>query len=266
MKILGKLIILVIGITLLYFLLSQINWMQVFKTDQNQNKLEKKLGKLVFDSIKHSYDIVEDDSIQLIVDSIFQPLIKENTSNPKNYTIHLINSSEVNAFALPDDQIIVTSGLVNFLDSSNYLSAVLAHEIAHCEKNHVMKSLITNYGLEILLSGSSTGEITNFLSGQAFSRSLEKEADETAVSYLTNTEIDPNSLVHVMELFDIFLSSGDDLSWISSHPNPSDRKTYIQNKINKEDISEKSFKKPIKSKTWLKFQELLDSPDKLEEN
>jgi len=257
MKILGKFLVLAAGIAVCYLLLLQVNWTSVFEVQQNQDRLESKLGKLVLEQVRDLYDVIEDEQIDSTLDSLFIPLLKENYIPTKNYDLLLVESEEVNAFALPDDKIIVTTALINFLDSADYMSAILAHEIAHCEKNHVMRSLITNFGLDLLLSGSGTGEVTNFLTGQAFSRKLEKEADEKAVEYLEEAHVDPSSLMKVMELFDVYLSSDGDVSWISSHPVPADRKKYLEQKINRIKTDPNTYKSPISSKSWTDLQGLI---------
>lgn len=256
MKTLGKALLLFAVIAGSFMLLAQINWMEIFKVKQNENKLEKKLGNVIIKNIESIYEIVDNDSVNTIIDSIYKPLLKDNFISRSNYKFHVIRDEEVNAFALPDDHILITTGLIQFLDSADYLSAIIAHEVAHCEKNHVMKSLVTNFGLELLLSGSGTGEVTNFLTGQAFSRKLEKEADETAVSYLIEADIDPKNLAHVMELFDIHMAGDSDMSWISSHPASVDRKDYINAKIQKLDAEEGLYKHSVSESTWKRLQEL----------
>lgn len=261
MKIFGKLLLLICGISIFYFLLMQVDWKAVFEFEKNHDRLEAKLGKLVLDHVKETYEVIDDEQLNSTLDSIFKPILKENYISDKNYDLYLIKSEEVNAFALPDDKIIVTTGLITFLDSSNYLSAILAHEIAHCEKNHVMRALITNFGLDLLLSGSGTGEITNFVTGQAYSRKLEKEADELAVDYLEQAKINPNSIAQVMELFDVYLTSDGDVSWISSHPAPADRKKYLLQKINRLNSEDQLYKNPIHTKTWTGFQNKVTALD-----
>ncbi len=258
MKILGKFLLLAVGIAALFMLLLQVNWVGIFEIKQNQERLEKKLGKLVLDQVVSKYEKIEDDAIDNTLDSIFIPLLKENNISVKNYELFLIKNEEVNAFALPDDKIIITTGLINFLDSADYLAAILAHEIAHCEENHVMKSLVTNFGLDLLLSGSGTGEVTNFITGQAFSRKLEKEADEKAIDYLDEASIDPVSLAHVMELFDAYLTSDTDVTWISSHPAPADRSKYISQKVEKLDSDDKKYITPVTMKTWNDLKEKIE--------
>lgn len=227
MKIVGKFILLLVSIGALYFGLSQINWSKLFELDEKQEKLEKRLGKLVINELENTMTVVRHDSVKQIVDSLFNPLASKNGISRKSYKIIVVEDSQVNAFALPDRHIVLTTGIINFLDSANYLSAILAHEMAHCEKKHVMKSLITQFGLDLLLSGSGTSEVTNFLTGQAFSRKLEREADEQALVYLVEARVNPKSLQQVMELFDVYLTGDLDLTWASTHPSPSDRKAYI---------------------------------------
>ena len=255
MKILSKFLILAVGIAVFYLLLLQVNWKSMLQIEHNQDRLEKKLGKLVLNQLMGMYKVVDGEEFNVTLDSIFLPLLTRNHLSTNNYELFLVKSEEINAFALPDDKIVVTTGLINFLDSSNYLSAILAHEIAHCEKNHVMRALITNFGLDLLLSGSGTGEITNFITGQAYSRRLENEADELAIDYLESAQINPKSLAQVMELFEVFVSPDMDVNWISSHPAAADRKAYLMEKIKQVKIFSTSYKKPISIMTWIEFKE-----------
>lgn len=248
MKIAGKFFLLLGGIALTYILLAQVNWLSIFRVDENQHRLEEKLGEMVLENLEYSHDFIDTDSIMPTLDSLFVPLLDQNHIDAKDYRLYLMVSDEVNAFALPDNQIVLTTGLIDFLDSADYVSAILAHEIAHCEKNHVMRALVTNFGLDLLLSSSGAGEVTSFLTSQAFSRKLEKEADETAVDYLQQTKVDPNSLVKVMELFDIFFGSEGVDSWVSSHPNPSERKAYIRKKLDGQQSG--TYKSPISRETY----------------
>ncbi|MDM1048314.1 M48 family metallopeptidase [Sphingobacterium hotanense] len=258
MKIVGKFILLLAGIAALYFGLSQVNWSKLFELDEKQEKLEKRLGKLVINELENTMTIIRDDSVKQIVDSLFNPLASKNGIPRKSYKIMVVEDSQINAFALPDRHIVLTTGIINFLDSANYLSAILAHEMAHCEKKHVMKSLITQFGLDLLLSGSGTSEVTNFLTGQAFSRKLEREADEQALVYLEEARVDPKSLQQVMELFDVYLTGDLDLTWASTHPSPSDRKAYIEAKIETLD-ADADYRSPIQSSTWKKLQLLIEN-------
>ncbi len=260
MKIIGKLLLLVVSIGVFYRGLAQINWSRIFEVDEKQEKLEKRLGKLVLENLESSTPLIKNDSINRIVDSIFHPLLAKNGISRKGYKVFVLQDAQVNAFALPDKQIVLTSGIINFLDSANYVSAILAHELAHCEKKHVMKSLITKFGLDLLLSGSGASDMTNFLTGQAFSRNLEREADERAVVYLNNAKVNPHSLTHVMELFDVYLTGDLDLTWASTHPSPSDRKEYIEAKIGEIDLSMR-FNSPIQQATWKRFKALVKTYD-----
>lgn len=256
MKILTKTPLLLVAIAGSYFLLAQINWTGIFQVQENGKKMEKKLGSMIMNHIYGTYEVLDgEDSIMTTLDSICLPILSKNDIDSTNYSFHIIVDEEVNAFALPDDQILVTTGLIDFLDSAEFLSGIIAHEIAHCEKNHVMKSLVTNFGLDLLLSSTGTAEVTNFLTGQAFSRSLEKEADETAVEYLNAADIDPKNLSRVMELFEIHMAEDIDLTWISTHPAPADRKAYIKNRIKRLNPKASTYQKALDPSTWTKFQD-----------
>ena len=63
MKILGKFLVLAAGIAVCYLLLLQVNWTSVFEVQQNQDRLESKLGKLVLEQVRDLYDVIEDEQI-----------------------------------------------------------------------------------------------------------------------------------------------------------------------------------------------------------
>ena len=128
-----------------------------------------------------------------------------------------------------------------------------------------MKRLMITTAFAMTAFGAQAQEIgvamaqfdNNFLTGQAFSRKLEKEADEKAVEYLEEAQVDPSSLMKVMELFDVYLSSDGDVSWISSHPVPADRKKYLEQKIKRIKTDPNTYKSPISSKSWTDLQGLI---------
>jgi len=73
---------------------------------------------------------------------------------------------------------------------------------------------------------------------------------------LVEARVNPKSLQQVMELFDVYLTGDLDLTWASTHPSPSDRKAYIEAKI--ETLSaDEDYVAPIQSSTWKKLQSFL---------
>jgi len=143
----------------------------------------------------------------------------------------------VNAFALPDNHLVVYSGLITNAANESELSGVLCHEIAHMQSNHVAKKLINEMGLTAVISITNSGaggelikKAVKSLSSSAYSRSLETEADEKGADYLINAGLDPVAYANFFLKIDS-LQSIDIPTWISSHPDSKERTAHIKNYI-----------------------------------
>lgn len=245
-----------------FWLLSQINWMTVFKVQQKTNKVEEKLGELFWDSFKVSEKENTNTYVAKAIDSIVNTICIENKIDKNTIKVHILNQDEINAFALPDGHLVINSGLILASANPEELSGVICHEIAHIQLNHVMKKLIKEVGLSVLISLTTDNrgteiikETATVLSSSAFDRSLEKEADIKAVDYLINAKINPESFANFMYI----LSEDEDdttdyLWWASTHPNLKERAEYII-----ENSSEKSikYKSVLSNITWIKVKEEL---------
>lgn len=228
-------IFIIISFFSVWLLLSQIEWITILDIESNSEKTEQKIGELLLENIQRGEVIIDNDSVVKSVDSVLSKICKSNNINRDDITFHIIEKDVVNAFALPDGNLIVYSGLILETDNPAEFSGVLAHEIAHLELDHVMKKLVKEVGLSVLISISTGGsesvilqETAKILSSTAFDRSLEKDADVKAVEYLINSNIDPEPFANFL-----YKLAGNDheldeyLSWVKTHPNLKDRAEYI---------------------------------------
>ena len=69
-----------------------------------------------------------------------------------DYKIKILDNPQVNAFAIPGGRIYIYKGLISFCDTPEQFAAVLAHEMGHVEKRHVVSKLIKEFSLTILFS------------------------------------------------------------------------------------------------------------------
>jgi len=109
-----------------------------------------------------------------------------------NYRLHIVDDKDPNAFALPGGNIIITSGLFDFLETENGFVFILGHELGHVRNRDHLKGLgFSTAGLFVsaLFSGQNSS-ITNFfasltnLNDLAHSRGIEEDADETGLEIL----------------------------------------------------------------------------------
>ncbi len=107
--------------------------------------------------------------------------------------IHVANIEMVNAVALPGGKIIIFQGLLDEAKSSDELAGVLAHEIGHVRRRHVMQSLLRQMGLSLLLGGvdGDAGGTLNGLLSMAYGRDAERDADSWSIARMGDANIDP---------------------------------------------------------------------------
>ena len=261
-KIVLKFVGLVASFFLIWFLLSLIDWATILEVEEKGNKTEKAVGDLYVDAIHRRFTMITEDSLaQPVIDIIDK--IKEANDLDSDFKLHFIVEEQINAFAFPDDNIGLLSGLVLACESPEELAGVIGHEIAHLEKNHVMKKLIREVGLSTLVSMASGSNSTVIqetfkkLTSSAYDRSLESEADLTSIEYLNNAKIDHRPLAEFM--FRLSLDQGNvsrNVELFSSHPASEDRAKYIleENK----DI-ELTFEPIMSEEKWKAYQAAVKS-------
>jgi len=242
-----------------WYVLTQIDWMKIFKVQQVTDKTEQKLGELFWEVFKKSEKEVKNTLVVNSVDSIVTQVCKTNKIDRSKLKIHILDKEDINAFALPNGHLIIYSGLILNSDNQEELVGVVCHEIAHIELNHVMKKLVKEIGLSVLISittGNSGAEViretAKMLSSSAFDRSLEKEADIKAVDYLVNANINPEPFADFLyKLSDTEHEAIKYLTWISTHPDSKDRAEYI---IEYSKGKEKEYKSILSNETWDKLK------------
>lgn len=188
---------------------------------------EMKIGEFFFDNLaldpqfKVIGSLFTDSCIGIISDRLTDSLDTEY-----EYNIHIFNNNMINAFALPGGNIMVSSGLIEQCEKAEELAAVLAHEIAHIEKKHLIGKLIKDLGLAILLSNDPflIGEVSHSAASTAYDRRKEKEADLFALDLMEKSSIDPRVLgVFFRKLKDKDLDYDKRFEMMMTHPHNDNR-------------------------------------------
>lgn len=216
----------------IFYGLSQVNWMKLFRIEKVTDVLEKQLGDMVWaDMGKNS---IESGPAYQKLDSILTTICQGNGLKREEIKLHLMEDAEVNAFALPDHHMVVYTGLIKEAKSNDEIAGVLAHEIAHMELKHVMKKLLKQVGYTILISittgdagGEVVKEVLGLLTSSAYDRSLEKDADLKAVEYLKNAKLNVKAFADFLYRLGEENEGPVNLTWISTHPDPKKRAEYI---------------------------------------
>lgn len=169
------------------------------------------IGRQLALEVEQQSKMVDDPLITEYVNRVGQNVVLHSDAKIP-FTIKVIDSDEINAFALPGGFFFVNKGLVLAAENESELAGVMAHEIAHVAARHAMensgKGSFLNYGLlaGIILTGGVAGSIlqntaglTQALAFFKFSRGAEEEADRLGVQYLYAAGYDPNGMATMFE-------------------------------------------------------------------
>ncbi|MFI5196404.1 MAG: M48 family metallopeptidase [Chitinophagales bacterium] len=245
-----------------WFGFSSIDYVKHFHLNGLSKRTEKKIGKVIMDGIKKSNKEIETDSVVQVMDEIKTCLCTGNAIDPDEIHLHLIESDDVNAFALPGNHIVVYTGLINQCDSVTELCGVLSHEIAHLQLNHVMKRLINEIGIGVLATIATNGnsqvvsQIIKTLSSTAFERKQESEADAKGVEFLKHARINPRGFSDFMfKIADSKPGTPSRLAWLSTHPDSKERAETILSLI---DTTHTSYKPVMSNASWQTLKNAAD--------
>jgi predicted Zn-dependent protease len=178
----------------------------------NWYSLEKEIamGKQYAQEVESSVKLVQDPVVNEYVNRIGQNIVR-NSDAKVPFTIKVVDSDEVNAFALPGGFFYVNSGLLLAADDEAELAGVMAHEIAHVAARHatrqMTRSQLANLGsIPLIFMGGWAGYAIRSAAGFAlpmtfltFSRGFEAEADYLGLEYMYKTGYDPQAFVSFFE-------------------------------------------------------------------
>jgi len=224
-----KNLLILIGIAIAIFLgIRYFTPKEIDFSNQYPYKKEVELGDWVFENVIKKQTLIDNDTITENLDKILAHLSPNIESKKYKYKLTVVDADMINAFALPGGRIVVYRGLIEKLSSAEELASVIAHEIGHIEKRHVVKKLLTALSLNILLSGDASvmGEIGNEVTNLSFSRGFEEEADNFAIDLLERSGTDP---INLAKLFKVFLNEQEfsPPEFLSSHPDTEERRKDV---------------------------------------
>jgi predicted Zn-dependent protease len=207
---------------------------------------EMALGKGLAQEVERSSKLIDDPVVSEYVNRVGQNLVR-NSDAKVPFTIKVIDSDVVNAFALPGGFFYVHSGLILRADSEAELAGVMAHEIAHVAARHGTKNAtkgeiaqMATIPLILLGPGGWAGyglyEGLNFaipMSFLKFSRDAEYEADYLGLQYMYAAGYDPNAFVTFFEKVEAEekRQPGTVPKFFSTHPPTPERVVSIQKEI-----------------------------------
>ena len=214
----------------------------------NWYSLEKeiRMGKQYAMQVEQSVKLVQDPVVNEYVNRIGQNLVR-NSDAKVPFTIKVIDSDEINAFALPGGFFYVNSGLILAADNESELAGVMAHEISHVCARHATRQMtraqLANFAsIPLIFIGGGIGYAVSSVASLAlpltflsFSRGFEAEADYLGVEYMYKTGYDPESFIAFFEKVQAKEKKkpGSLAKAFSTHPQTPDRIAKSQEEINK---------------------------------
>jgi predicted Zn-dependent protease len=214
----------------------------------NFYSLEKEiaLGKQLAQEVERQAKIIDDPVIAEYVNRVGQNIVR-NSDAKVPFTIKVLDTDEVNAFALPGGFFFVNSGLILKADTEAELAGVMAHEIAHVACRHGTKQATRGELMEIGLIGASIftgygwtgyavrqlGSLAIPMSMLTFTRVMERQADYYGLQYLYKSGYDPTAFVDFFEKIETMekRKPGTISKVFATHPMDDDRIKSAQKEI-----------------------------------
>ncbi len=179
---------------------------------------EMSIGQEEHEKVMSSMPVIQEEALAAYVDEVGQRLVAGSHRPDLEFTFTVIDSPEINAFALPGGFVYINRGLLAFLKSEDELAAVLAHEIGHITARHAVQQHArgtlgsTAAGVGGFVAAVATGNVyigselaqVGSMWAQAgvsgFGREHELEADSLGAEYLYNAGYNPRAMIDVLSV------------------------------------------------------------------
>jgi len=194
---------------------------------------EAALGRRNAEEINAQLPIVTDPAISAYIQELGESIAKTTSRSDLDWHFYVINTRQVNAFALPGGYVYVNRGLIESADRLDELTGTLGHEIGHVIQRHSIKEVQNaqkaNAGVAIVctltnICNSGLTQVAVQVGGTAFfakhSRLDELQADSEGVVNVTRAGYDPQG---IPDLFQVLLKEREYQptvveGWFASHP------------------------------------------------
>ena len=197
---------------------------------------ERELGEKVLQEVRKIWPIVQDPVVKDYVTRIGKRILSTMETQPFDYQFYVLNTPDINAFAVPGGKVFVNSGLILMVENEDELAGVMAHEIGHVVARHIAKQ--SEQGLKLglatlgaLLAGILLGPqaaaaigMTTSAAGGAmmlkYSRENEEEADYLGLKFMERAGYDRTAMVTMLKKMRRVSgpSSSDPPPYLLTHP------------------------------------------------
>jgi predicted Zn-dependent protease len=217
-------------------------------------------GKKAHEQVKQAYGVYNNPRLQAYVNELGQKLAAQSHRANIPWTFTVLDSPEINAFALPGGYVYVTRGILAYMESEADMAGVIGHEIGHVTARHGAQRATRqqNAGLGVLaatvlgavlesqgVAGAAqmAGEVSQGVAAgyvARYSREQELQADTLGAEYLSRSQYSPSNMVDVIQVLksqeqyaaDVARAEGREVaqgnSWLASHPSNDERLASIR--------------------------------------
>ena len=172
---------------------------------------EIRIGRSIAANIAGRYGVIRDPELTRYISLVGNTVARKSDRPNLHYTFGVLDTDIVNAFACPGGYILITMGALEIIDNEAELAAVLAHEVAHVAKKHIVKEIekkkflqvggkiIGNYlNTDPYIFNKATLYGTNVLF-KGYAKVDEYQADRLSLIYTSKAGYDPNGLLVFLE-------------------------------------------------------------------
>lgn len=171
-------------------------------------------------------------AVKKYVEDLARPMIEAAGDVPFEFTFRVVDTPEVNAFALPGGYVTVNRGLLEAAESGEEVAGVIGHEIQHALLRHGTKRILRQLGsaviMNLIFGGSDLHEVSQAagqMTGLSYDRAQESEADARGVDLMVAAHIDPRGLSRFFERLSKDSVRPPEL--LSTHPDPGTRAELV---------------------------------------
>jgi Zn-dependent protease with chaperone function len=211
---------------------------------------EREMGQRHSDEMNRQLSLVQNAEVQKYIESVVRRLVAAPRNTQLDCRTFVVNTREVNAFALPGCFLYVNRALIDLAENEGQLAGVMAHEIGHVAGHHAAKQISKQLVLLGIVEGASAvvslksekwanvidlaGGIGAILASLKYSRDDEHQADALAAETMAAAGYDPHDLVaffHRMDPAGAPGKAGRIMALLNTHPPTADRETALSQQI-----------------------------------
>jgi len=183
-------------------------YQSAFGSEKEALQAELRVSRDLVRKLKNEIKILDQSAGQMTLERIGNSLVEQLGETKREFRFYLIESRDVNGFALPGGLVFVTSGLFQKIkNNDDEIAFVLGHEMSHINFHHLMNRIIANYSIQTITRllrpggtfGALASEIISTLLRSGFSQENEFEADKAAVLLMSRANFNPSASLSLLQ-------------------------------------------------------------------